>query len=205
MGEWGGHRPRNAGSYQLWCWRRLLRVPWTARWSNRSTLKEINPEYSLEGLMAEDDAPILWPPDVKSWLIRKDPDAGKDWGQGEKGVREDETIGWHHQFNGHEFEQTFGDGEGQESLACWSTWGLRVGHKWVPERQPGAGRGKGGFSPRVSGGRVALPAPRFPMSQPLSCDRINLLFHDTHTPVCDMHSSSPRKWIDLAILSPLHN
>ena len=59
--------------FELWCWRRLLRVPWTARRSNQSILKEINPEYSLEG-----EAPILWPPDVKSRLIGKDPDARKD-------------------------------------------------------------------------------------------------------------------------------
>ena len=62
-------------AFELWCWRRLLRVPWPARRSNRSILKEINSEYSLEGLMAE--ASIIWPPDVKSRLIRKDPDVGK--------------------------------------------------------------------------------------------------------------------------------
>ena len=62
-------------AFELWCWRRLLRVPWPARRSNQSILKEINSEYSLEGLMAE--ASIIWPPDVKSRLIRKDPDVGK--------------------------------------------------------------------------------------------------------------------------------
>ena len=61
------------------------------------------------------EAPILWPPDVKSWLIGKDPDAEKDWKQKEKGVAEDEMVGWHHWFNGHEFEQTPGDNEGQEA------------------------------------------------------------------------------------------
>ena len=69
---------RRMDAFELWCWRRLLRVPWTARRSNQSILKEINPEYSLEGLMAETEAPILWPLDAKSQLIRKDPDAGKD-------------------------------------------------------------------------------------------------------------------------------
>ena len=64
---------RRIEAFELWCWRRLLRVPWTARRSNQSILKEINPEYSLEG-----EAPILWPPDVKSRLIGKDPDAGED-------------------------------------------------------------------------------------------------------------------------------
>ena len=62
---------------------------------------------------AKAEPPMLWPPDAKSWLIRKDPDAGKDWGQEEKGMTEDETVGWHHQLNGHKFEQTLGDVEGQ--------------------------------------------------------------------------------------------
>ena len=65
-------------AFELWCWRRLLRVPWTARRSNQSILKEISPEYSLEGLIAEVETPILWPPDVKNLLVGKDPDAGKD-------------------------------------------------------------------------------------------------------------------------------
>ena len=78
-------------TFELWCWRRLLRVPWTARRSNQSILKEISPEYSSEGLMnIEAETPILWPPDGKSWLIWTDPDAGKDWGQEEKGTTEDE-------------------------------------------------------------------------------------------------------------------
>ena len=71
---------------------------------------------------AETEAPILWPPDVKSWLIGKDPDAGKDWRQEEKGATEDETVGWHHQLNGHEFEQNPRDSEGQGNLACCSPW-----------------------------------------------------------------------------------
>ena len=83
-------------AFELWCWRRLLRVPWTVRRSNQSILKEINPEYSLEELMAEAEAPTLWPPDVKSQLIRKDPDAGKDSRQSEKGMTEHEMVGWHH-------------------------------------------------------------------------------------------------------------
>ena len=73
----------------------------------------------------EAETPILWPPDAKSWLIWKDPDAGKDWGQEEKGTTGDEMVGWHHQFNGHEFGQTPGDGEGQGSLACCSPMGLQ--------------------------------------------------------------------------------
>ena len=74
---------------------------------------------------AEAEAPILWPPDEKSWLIRKDPDAGKDWGQEEKGATEDEMVGWHHWLNGHEFEQAPEDGEGQGSLVCCSSQGLK--------------------------------------------------------------------------------
>ena len=71
----------------------------------------------------EAEAPILWPPDVKSWLSGKDLDAGEDWGQEEKEVTQDEMVVWHHWFNGHEFEQTLGVGEGQWSLVCCSPWG----------------------------------------------------------------------------------
>ena len=112
-------------AFGLWCWRRLLRVPWTSRRSNQSILKEINPEYSLEGYEAEDEMPILWPPVVKKWLIGKDPDAGRDWGQEEKGMTEDEMVGWHHWLNGHEFEWAPGVGDGQRSLACCSPWGCK--------------------------------------------------------------------------------
>ena len=72
---------------------------------------------------AEAEALVLRPPDVKSWLIRKDPDAGKDWRQEEKGMTEDEMVGWHHWLHGYYFEQALGDGEGQRSLACCSPWG----------------------------------------------------------------------------------
>ena len=72
---------------------------------------------------AEAETPILWSPDVKNWLIGKDPDAGKDWRQEEKGLTEDEMVGWHHQLNGHKFEQGPGAGDGQGSLACCSPWG----------------------------------------------------------------------------------
>ena len=68
---------------------------------------------------------ILWPPNAKSWLIEKDPDAEKDWGQEEKGAAEDEMVGWHHQLKGNEFAQTQGDSEGQGSLACCSPWGCK--------------------------------------------------------------------------------
>ena len=72
---------------------------------------------------AEFEAPILWPPDVKSQLIRNDSNAGKGWRQEEKGKTEDDMVGWNHWFHGHEYEQALGDGEGQESLVCCSPWG----------------------------------------------------------------------------------
>ena len=72
---------------------------------------------------AEAETLILWPPNAKSWLIWKDPDAGKDWGQEEKGTTVDEMIGWHHQVNEHEFVWTVGVGDGQGGLACCSPWG----------------------------------------------------------------------------------
>ena len=74
---------------------------------------------------AEAEAPILWPPDVKNCLIGKDPDAGKDWKQKEKGMTEDEMPGWNHQLDGREFEQAPGVGDGQRSLACCSPWGCK--------------------------------------------------------------------------------
>ena len=89
--------------FELWCWRSFFRVPWTARRFNQSILEEISPEYSLEGRMLKN---WLWPPGAKNWLIGKDPVAGKDWRWEEKGTTEAEMIGWHHQLNGHEFEQS---------------------------------------------------------------------------------------------------
>ena len=84
------------GSYwcfELWCWRRLLRVPWTTRRSNQSIVKEISPGCSLEGLLLKLKLQYFWPPHAKSWLIGKDSDAGRDWGQEEKGTIEDEMAG----------------------------------------------------------------------------------------------------------------
>ena len=97
-------------AFKLWHWRRLLRVSWTARSSNQSNLKEINPEYSLEGLMLK----------VKLQYFGQR--------QEDKVKTEDEMVGWQHQLNGHEFEQTLGDGEGQGSLACCSPWDPKVRH-----------------------------------------------------------------------------
>ena len=82
---------------------------------------------------AESGSLILWPTDVKNWPIGKDPDAGKDW-RHEKRATEDETVGWHHQLDGHEFEQALGVGDGQGSLACCSPWCHSVRHDWATER-----------------------------------------------------------------------
>ena len=109
-------------AFKLWCWRGFLRVPWTARRSTLSILKENRPWIFIGRTDAKAEASVLWPSDVKSWLIGKDPDAGKDWKQEEKGTTEDDMVGWHHQFSGHEFEQTLGDGEGQGSLVCCCPW-----------------------------------------------------------------------------------
>ena len=102
--------------------------------------KPVNPKENqswvfIERTDAEAEAPILWPPDVKSWLIGKNPDAGKDRGQEEKGATEDEMVGWHHKVNGHEFKQTQGDGEGQGSLGVLQSIGSqRVKHDLATEQ-----------------------------------------------------------------------
>ena len=91
-------------------------------------IKPVNPKGNQSWIFigrtdAKAEARLLWPPDVKSRLIEKDPDAGKDWRQGKKGMTEDEMVGWHHRLNGHEFEQTVGDSEGQGNLVYCSPWG----------------------------------------------------------------------------------
>ena len=94
-------------------------------------IKLVNPKgnqpWKLTG-RTDAEAPILWPPDAKSHLIGKDPDAGKDWRQNEKEATEDEMVGWYHQFNGHEFGPTLGHGEGQGSLVCCNPW---VAKSWA--------------------------------------------------------------------------
>ena len=115
---------RRTKALELWCWRRLLRVPWTVRRSNKSILKKINPKYLSEELMLKLKLLIWWPPDTKSWLTGKDPDAGKDWRQ-EKWLTEHEISGWHHRLNQCESEQMPGDSEGQGSLVCCSPLGCK--------------------------------------------------------------------------------
>ena len=100
-------------------------------------IKPVNPKGDQSWIFvgttdAEAEAPVLWAPDVKTWLIEKDTDAGKDGRQEEKGTTEDEMVGWHHGLDGHEFEH-MGVGDGQGSLACCSPWGNRVRHNWETE------------------------------------------------------------------------
>ena len=104
-------------------------------------IKSANPKRNqpwifLRRTDVEADTPILWPPDAKTWLIGKDPDAGKDWGQEEKEMIEDEMVGYYW-FNGHEFEQTPGDSEGQESLVCCSPWGRKefITTEWLNSKK----------------------------------------------------------------------
>ena len=87
--------------------------------------KESQPWIFIGRTDTESKVLILWPPDAKNWLNGKDPDAGKDWRQEEKGTTEDEVVGWHHWLDGHEFEQAVGVGDGQGSLACCSPWGCK--------------------------------------------------------------------------------
>ena len=115
---------RRIDDFELWCWRRL---------ESRLGCKEIklfNPKGNLSWIFigrtdAEAEAPILWPSDAKNCFIGKDPDPGKDWRQEEKGMTEDESVGWYHWLDGHEFEQAPGVGDGQGGLACYSPWSCK--------------------------------------------------------------------------------
>ena len=93
--------------------------------SNPDNRKGNQPWMFIGRIDAEAEAPVLWPPDASSQLTWKDPDAGRDWGREENGIAEDEMVGWQHRLNGHEFEQTLGDGEEQGRLVCCSPWGCK--------------------------------------------------------------------------------
>ena len=114
-----------------WCfWTLVLEKTLDNPLDSKET-KPVNPKVNQPWMFigrtdAKNEAPILWPPDARNWLTRKDPDAGKDWKQKEKGVTEDEMFGWHHWLSGHEFKQTLGDSEGQGSLVCFSPWCHKV-------------------------------------------------------------------------------
>ena len=127
-----GRVPKN------WCFQTVV-LEMTLESPLESKIKPVNlqgnqPWIFIGRADTEAKASVLWPPDAKSWLTGKDPDAGKDSGQ-EKRVIDNEMVGWHHQLNGHEFEQTLGDGEGQRSLVCCSPGGCRVGHDYAAEQQ----------------------------------------------------------------------
>ena len=108
-----------------WVLKKTLKIPLDSKEIKPVNHKGNQPWIFIGRTDAKAEAPIIWPPDVKSWLTGKDPDAGKDWGQEEKGVTEDEMVGWHYQLNGQEFEQTLGDSEGQGSLASCSSWSYK--------------------------------------------------------------------------------
>ena len=116
------------GAFELWCWKRLLRVPWTARRSNQSILKEISPEYSLEGLIPKLKLQyfghLMWRTDSlqKTLMLGKIERRRSEW--------QYEIFGWHHQLDGHEFEQAQGGSEGKGSLACCSPW-VTKSWKWL--------------------------------------------------------------------------
>ena len=112
-------------AFDFWYWIRLLRVPWTARRSNQSILKEISPEYSFEGLILKLKLQYFGHLIQRTDSLEKI-DVGKDWGQEEKGMTGDEMVGWHHWLNGHEFEQAPGVGDWQGSLPCCSPWGHKL-------------------------------------------------------------------------------
>ena len=111
---------RRIDAFELWCWRRLLRVPWTARRSNQSILKEISPGRSLERLMLKLKLQYFGHLNAKSWLIGKDSDAGRDWGQEEKGMTEHEMAGWHHWLGGHESGRPSMLQKSWTRLSCWT-------------------------------------------------------------------------------------
>ena len=120
-------------AFERWCWRTLERP------FNCKKVKSVNPKINQSWIFigrpdAEAEAPIFWPPDVMSWLIRKDSDAGKDWRREVTGMAEDGKVGWHHRLNGHESEQSPGNGEGQRSLAfcsCWITTSWTLLSDWT--------------------------------------------------------------------------
>jgi len=108
-------------AFELWCWRRL----WEPLGLQGVHSKGDQSWVFIGRTDAKAETPILWPPHVKSWLIGKDSDAGRDWGQEEKGTTEDEMAGWHHRLDGHKFEWTPGVGDGQGGLACCDSWGRK--------------------------------------------------------------------------------
>ena len=116
---------RRTDAFELWCWRRLLRVPWTAKRSNQSLLKEISPGCSLKGLMLKLKLQYFGHLRRRTDSSERTMMLGKTEGQEEKRTTEDEMVGWHHQLNGHGFGWTPGVGDGQGGLGCCSSWGCK--------------------------------------------------------------------------------
>ena len=121
-----------------WCFWTVVLEKTLERPLDCQEIKPVNPKGNQSWIFigrndAETETPILWPPDSKNWFIGKDPDAGKDWRQEEKGTTDDQMVGWHHQHDGHEFEQALGVDDGQGSLACCSPWGHNESHmtEWL--------------------------------------------------------------------------
>ena len=139
----------NFSTSHVWMWELDHKESWALKnwcfWTQKTLespldyeIKSVNPKGNqswifIERTDAEAEAPIHWPPDTKNWLTGKDPDAEKDWRQEEKGITEDEMVGWCHWFDGHEFERATGVGDGQGSLACCSPRGCRVRHDRATE------------------------------------------------------------------------
>ena len=124
-------------AFELWCWRKTLESPLDSKEIQPVNPKGDQPWIFIGRTDAKAEAPILWPPDLKSWLIGKNPDAGKDWRPEKKGMTEDEMVGWYHWLNGLEFEQTLGDNGWQRNLVFCSPLGSqRVRYNWVTEQQP---------------------------------------------------------------------
>ena len=124
---------RRIDAFELWCWRRLLRVSWTARGSNQSILKEISPGISLERMMLKLKLQYFGYLMQRVDSLEKDSGAGRDWGQEEKGTTEDEMAEWHHGLDEGESESTLGVGDGQGGLVCCDSRGRRVGHDLATE------------------------------------------------------------------------
>ena len=122
-------------AFELWCWRQLLRVSWTARRSDQSILKEISPGCSLEELILKLKRQYFGHLMQRVDSLENTLMLGRIEGRRRWGTTEDEIVGWHQWLNGHEFGQAPGVGKGQRSLACCSPWGHRVEHKWTPEKQ----------------------------------------------------------------------
>ena len=131
--SWTVKKHRGTDAFQLL--EKTLESPLDGKEIKSVNLKGNQPWILIGRTDAEVETPIFWSSDANSWLIRKVPDAGKDWGQKKKRASEDEMAGWHHWCNGNKPGQTLGDGEGQRGLVCCSPWGHRVRHNWVAEQQ----------------------------------------------------------------------